>query len=825
MEIKNTGLTADSLRFLEPSETGVPISIQKNLQKTAPSHSLESSQPRQEAGDSGTRILHGIITEEYLGELQGIQGIAIYDKMRKSDGTVRAALLACTLPIRRAEWFIKEAGDSPAAKEQAEFVRHALFDWIEDMAWDDILRQALLMTAFGVMLFEKVYGTYKFEGKTYVTLQKFAPRLPKSILMWELADRTFGIQQIRQDGVLAQIPGSKLAIFVNEREGDNWWGTSMLRSAYQHWYRKSKYYAIDALGFERQALGVPFAKMPQGYTENDEKRAEKVLSNLRANQRQFLVFPNTMEVGFLDMNARSTRDPSTAIEHHNKQILQSVLAQFLELGQSKANSGSRALSQDHSDLFLKSMEALANTIITVINRDVIRELVDLNFNNVEAYPVLDYNGIAKADITAVGTAYAQLVTAGAITPTTDDQQYMRTLLGLPPLTQEQIDEQAEDEPDEESLDDPAPDEDSGNDDVEDAAGDADDEDAATKGKGKKPAVKPKPSKGKNGKPSTPEKPPKPQPQQHAHTHDHGTRLKRTFNVAEGFASWRPLTASETKVDWGKMQEMMDKLQDDFTGPANDALTKAKTDYMSKVHDLLTTADIAGLAALTITFEKKYKDILTTAMTQAHAYGRSTATQELGYGARPGASQSDLATIDMLADAIASKTAADLNATAKIAIANAVKSGKPALQAAGQIDKDLDDAIDQNITDTANILVGQGINNGRNAVFDRNKDDIHGLQRSEILDDKTCNFCISMDGRVVDADDEWGSTDIFHSNCRGIWVAILKDEVNPPPVDGVPDNVGAYYGGQTNELVQPKAPITKPGSLAEQYVKRQALAKE
>ena len=36
-----------------------------------------------------------------------------------------------------------------------------------------------------------------------------------------------------------------MAIFVNDREGDNWWGTSTLRAAYQHWYRKSKYRSID----------------------------------------------------------------------------------------------------------------------------------------------------------------------------------------------------------------------------------------------------------------------------------------------------------------------------------------------------------------------------------------------------------------------------------------------------------------------------------------------------------------------------------------------------------------------------------------------------
>jgi hypothetical protein len=67
------------------------------------------------------------------------------------------------------------------------------------MTWDDILRQSLLMLDFGVMLFEKVYGTYEFEGKTYVTLKKLAPRLPRSVLMWELADRTFGIRYPQSD--------------------------------------------------------------------------------------------------------------------------------------------------------------------------------------------------------------------------------------------------------------------------------------------------------------------------------------------------------------------------------------------------------------------------------------------------------------------------------------------------------------------------------------------------------------------------------------------------------------------------------------------------
>lgn len=804
-----TGIPAEALRFLSPN-LGGSIAIQKDTQKTEPSLPLARSFPRADLGDSGTRILHGIIQEEYNPQLQGIEGIRIFDEMRKSDGTVRAAVLACVLPILRAEWFIKEANDTPAAKEQAEFVRHAIFDWIEDMTWEDILRQSLLMIPFGVMLFEKVYGTYEFAGKKYVTLKKLAPRLPKSILMWELTDHTFGIQQIRQDGVLAQIPGSKLLIFVNEREGDNWWGTSMLRSAYQHWYHKSKYYAIDGIGFERQSLGVPYAKMPPTYTDADEKKAEAVLANLRANERSFLVYPNTIEVGFMDMGAKSVRDPATAIDHHNKQILLSVLAQFLELGASKSGGGSRALSQDHSDLFLKSMEAIAKNVVATVNRGLIRELIDLNFDNVEEYPVLNYSTIEKTDITAFGTAISQMVTAGGLTMTPSDQQFIRSIMGLPPRTPEEIAEDENDQVDEETL-------------IEEGVEEDEDDPPAGQEVEKTAQQTAAKKQAKKSKTSAPGKPEKPVPAQ-AHSH-HGKNLKRTFNITPDFMSWRPITMAETKVDWGKMQTQMDDLEAQFKGPALALLTKTKDEYMAKVHELLQKNDAPGLATLTLDFEDKYRKILVTAMTQAHAYGRTTATQELGYGSRPAATTEDTASIDMLASAIAAKTAADISAIAKIAVANALKSSKPTLQSSGQIDKDVSDAIDKSVSDTSSILVGQGVNNGRNSVFDRNSDDIHGLQRSEILDRRTCNFCLSMDGRIVEPGDEWASTDIFHSNCRGIWVAILKDEVNPPPVDGVPSSVADYYGGRTNDLLQPRVPLTKPGGLAEQYVKQQQATRQ
>jgi len=86
------------------------------------------------------------------------------------------------------------------------------------------------------------------------------------------------------------------------------------------------------------------------------------------------------------MGAKSTRDPATSIAHHNREIAKSVLAQFLELGATEV--GSRALSEDHSRLFMLSLEAVANTIKDGFNKYAIPQLVDLNFS-VKEYPTLE----------------------------------------------------------------------------------------------------------------------------------------------------------------------------------------------------------------------------------------------------------------------------------------------------------------------------------------------------------------------------------------------------------------------------------------------------
>lgn len=105
------------------------------------------------------------------------------------------------------------------------------------------------------------------------------------------------------------------------------------------------------------------------------------------------------------------------------------------------------------------------------------------------------------------------------------------------------------------------------------------------------------------------------------------------------------------------------------------------------------------------------------------------------------------------------------------------------------------------------------------MFDKHKDDIHSFQRSELLDEHTCNFCLSIDGIVVSQDDELTSVDLFCKDCRGIWVEIMKEEPDPPPITRVPDEIRKCFDIKSKKLIQPSKPIVKPDSLAKDELKR------
>lgn len=386
-------------------------------------------------GASGTQWFGGLLTgEEYNADLQGDNAIRVYDRMRRSDGQVKALLMACKLPLLNADWSVKAASEDAEDVEIAQFVQDNLMGGMR-ITWQDVLWHILTQLDFGFAVCEAIYDVGQDKK---IRLTSLAPRLAKTIYRWYSngEDELDRIQQrvYRQsdDGMTGSyefpmIYRPNLCVFSFQREGNNWTGIALLRAVYKHWYIKDQLYGIDSIAAERNGMGVPWAIAPANTQKSDRDAAANALSSLHSHQRSYIQFPFGWTWGLMGVSGQ-VRDTMRSIEHHDMMIVRSGLASFLSLSGGDAQSHSR----DLSTFFLMSLRALAKGICETINKDVIRRLVDLNFT-VERYPTIEVTRIDMRDIDQFLQGFASMVGVGAITPSPDTENAVRSMLNLPDL--------------------------------------------------------------------------------------------------------------------------------------------------------------------------------------------------------------------------------------------------------------------------------------------------------------------------------------------------------------------------------------------------------
>lgn len=776
---------------------------------------------QREIGDTGTSIFNGVINEDHNNELNGATAFVKYDKMRKSDGTVKGLITAMNLPIRRARWYVEPASEDDIDVEIAELVEDALMEHMS-LSWDEFLRQALLMLPYGVMVFEKVYKLQTIDGKDRIVWKKFAPRMPRTITAWQTKEGDNGVQQQTRKGEIVSIPIEQLLIFVNEKEGDNWQGTSVLRAAVKHFEYKNGFYQIDAVAFERQGLGIPKAHLDnESPSDEDIERAEAVLKNMRAHHQQYIIEPHDMTIEFMDMKASTTRDPKESIQHHNREMVKAVLAHFLELG--ATDSGSRALSTDQSDLFLQSLEAVANSVAETIQKYAVKEMVDLNFDNVENYPKIKYAGITRTDAEKLATAFSTFVTAGAIIPTDTDEDFIRELLQLPERQTDRADREPVDEPIEDA-------------DIDEELDINDDDKNSQKKKinnneSVHKAVAKFAESVRNNEGNKAALDALRRLDARAHKSPHKVRIKSAcareihdidravFAEENDYTPAnkdfrRPLTFAEKKVDFNSIDKNANKLEAKLERDGLKLIQGGIDQFMSKLSKAVNDNDISAIKQLTLSMsgQRQYERVLKQVFRESYEYGKHNSSREIGKKT-PTTPTDASRQIDLASNTVAGRQFSQMTGDAKLALNEALEKGETNAAALAVVDKKLRDAAVKLVKDTSAITVSGYINKGRDRTFTTYGDDIHAKQRSELLDTRTCNYCISVDGRIVDKDDSFTRNTIFHSGCRGIWVSILKDEAELPKIEGLPDTLRDRMGDAVNDLIQPKKPITKKNTAA------------
>jgi phage gp29-like protein len=370
--------------------------------------------------------------------------VEVFDKMRREDAQVISVYRAVTLPIRSAKWQIDPAGASDdvvnlvatdlglpvKGREVAAPVRTK-----GRFSWEDHLRLALLELVYGASYFEQVY---RVEGAQQ-RLAKLAWRPPRTIEEIEVA-ADGGLESIKQRGLKdgpITIPVDRLVAYVNEREGGNWVGQSLLRTAYKNWLLKDRLLRVQALTVERNGMGVPVytgAPVPDGATpeertawlESERDAGLKLAKGFRAGDAAGASIPAGATLELKGVTG-DLPDADKPIRYHDEQIARAVLAHFLNLG---TETGSWALGSTFADFFTGSLNAVARQIQDVTQQHVVEDLVDLNFGGDAPAPRLVCEPIGS-EFPATAEAIKSLIDSGALTPDDPLESFLRTSYGLP----------------------------------------------------------------------------------------------------------------------------------------------------------------------------------------------------------------------------------------------------------------------------------------------------------------------------------------------------------------------------------------------------------
>lgn len=290
-----------------------------------------------------------------------------------------------------------------------------------------------------------------------------------------------------------------------------------------------------------------------------------------------------------------------------------------------------------------------------------------------------------------------------------------------------------------------------------------------------------------------------------------------------YKPFRKLTTQEERVGF----EALNTNYNDLEAELEDELAQATADEIKRVsnnvQNKLDAEDYAGIAALLFLFRGKIKEILNGTIKSAYDVGQRTASKELGIAVKS-VPQLQTKIMNLDAAATADDFASQLENVTKSTIKNAVVAGAAttAITAAAR-DKAKDEAS-KLIANISGTVVGQNVNRGRNQVFKDNLPKIKAFERSEVLDAKTCNMCLTLDGRVVKADDPIAQMDIVHSSCRGVWVPIFEDDVEQPDLNPLPksalENFDLVDGRPlVNNFKQLKKPVNSHNEEVQALIKK------
>lgn len=405
---------------------------------------LSETAAKIELGVSGKNTYTGDIrADEWQQELRGKKAIQKYREMRDGNAIVGSIMYAIEQTLRDVKIEVKPADDSEVAKREAEFLQSVLDDM--DHSLDDHVSEALSYLTYGFSWFEVVYKrregdmrspkkNSKFEDGR-IGIKKIAIRAPWTVESFEVDQNTGEILGLYQEAAWgkrpAMIPVEKSVYYRTTSLNNDPSGRSVLRNAFVSYTYLNKIQSYEAIAIERELHGVPIGRMPAEYMSADasvdqaalRSQFDKILRDLKLNEQGYALLPSDlyvdaegrptnqrlMDIELITANGSRSIDIDPVVKRYQHDIARSLMAEFLMLG---SGSGSYALSKTKTDLFLRSLESYINTIVDVLNKQLVERLWQLNGLDWATMPKLVAGDVAPHDLREIASFLRNLNGAG-----------------------------------------------------------------------------------------------------------------------------------------------------------------------------------------------------------------------------------------------------------------------------------------------------------------------------------------------------------------------------------------------------------------------------
>lgn len=401
----------------------------------------------------------GGVLEEYNSDLQWPEAGDVYKEMASDDPTIGAMLFAIEMLIRGVEWSTTPASDSSRHKQEAELLGSIIHDM--DKPWNETIVDILSFLQYGFSIHEPVFKirrgplqkSPKFRSKHSdgkFGLRKLAIRSQGSIDGWDFDKKTGEVLGVWQCPPASSkrilITRDKYLHFRVNSKRDNPESTSILRNAHRPWYLKKFIEDQEATGIARDLSGIPVMTAPLSIMSSDASAAERkvrqdlenIVTRIAKNEQAGVILPavidpisnqNLVKLELLSNTGQRQHDTDAIITRYSSQIAQTVLADFIMLGQT--TFGSFALSSNKTKLFSVALGAWLTSIADTLNKELVPKLAELNGWDSGDLPRISVGDLEGRDLEAVSNFFSKLAKEGLVRGDEPLEAFLREAAGAP----------------------------------------------------------------------------------------------------------------------------------------------------------------------------------------------------------------------------------------------------------------------------------------------------------------------------------------------------------------------------------------------------------